>query len=60
MRKPAVTKVMSPALEFSSPIHRRTAELYRLRYPVLRTWTDDAVWSECYRQARREVLGDES
>lgn len=41
-------------LAMSSPIHRRTVELYREHYPVARTWTDESTWVECYRKAREE------
>ena len=42
---------VSRILEMSSPIHKRTAELYRERYPVIGTYCDEATWVECCRQA---------
>jgi hypothetical protein len=56
----APSRPVSRVLEMSSPIHRRTAELYRERYPVIGAWTDEATWSECWRQASREILGEGS
>lgn len=49
-------------LELSSPVMRRTTELYRQRRPTSTfsdRWIDDATWAECVRQARAEIEGEQ-
>lgn len=56
----APKRPVSRVLEMSSPIMARTQQLYRERLP--REWcpsrSNEAIWSDCARQAREEIVGD--